>query len=202
MKKDIQTPFTDEVLLADLPAARPYSEISGKYDGILSECMREYREANAARRGLGEKIADLTISLARNLKDGFENIAKWVDSVIPDFDLTRVPEYAYATRSLDGGRHDEVPTKLAFEKQGDGCSLMLDMEITPSGANLKVKLLDELGNDLLPFSLSVRDETGSLLLQNREFRVGAANLKGLERGRYDIVAVAGSRTCEFTMAVE
>ena len=202
MKKNIQTPFTDEVLLADLPAERPYSEISGEYNGLLSECMREYREANVTRQGLGEKIADLTISLARNLKNGFRDIAAWVDSVIPDFDLARVPEYAYATRALDGGRHGEMPTKLAFEKQGEGCSLMLDMEITPSGANLKVKLLDEMGRDLLPFSLSVRDETGSFLLQDREFRVGAANFKGLERGRYDIVAAAGNRMCAFTMAVE
>ena len=202
MKKDIQTPFSDEVLLTDLPAERSYSEIAGKYDELLSECMREYREANAARRGIGEKIADLTISLARNLKNGFGNIAKWVDSVIPEFDLARVPEYACATRSLDGGRHDEVPTKLAFEKQGNGCSMMLDMEITPAAANLKVKLLDEMGHDLLPFTLSVRDENGSILLQDREFRAGAANLRGVERGRYDIVAAAGSRTCAFTVTVE
>ena len=202
MKNDIQTPFTDEELLADLPAERPYSEISGKYDGLLSECMREYREANAARRGLGGKIADLTVSLGKNLKDGFRSIAKWVDSVVPDFDLASTPAYAYATRSLDGGRHDEVPTKLAFEKQGNGCSMMLDMEITPAAANLKVKLLDEMGHDLLPFTLSVRDENGSLLLQDREFRAGAANLKGVERGRYDITAAAGSRTCAFTVTVE
>ena len=202
MKKNIQTPFTDEVLLADLPAERPYSEIAVKYDGLLSECMREYREANATRLGICGKIADLTVSLGKNLKDGFRNIAKWVDSVIPSFDLASVPEYAYATRALDGGRHDEVPTKLAFEKQGDGCSLMLDMECTPAGANLKVKLLDEMGHDLLPFSLSVCDENGSILLQDREFRVGAANLKGVQRGRYDIVAASGSRTCAFTVAVE
>ena len=202
MNKNIQTPFTDEVLLEDLPAERSYSEISGKYAELLSECMREYREANAARRGLGGKIADLTISLARNLKDGFENVAKWVDSVIPEFDFTGVPNYTYSTRAVGDGRSDEAPTKLAFEKQGNGCSMMLDMEVTPSGANLKVKLLDENGHDILPFSLSVRDETGTLLLQNREFRTGAANIKGIERGRYDLSAVAGSRTCEFTVAVE
>ena len=202
MKKNIQTPFTDEVLLADLPAERSYSEIADKYDGLLSECMREYREANATRQGICGKIADLTVSLGKNLKDGFRNIAKWVDSVIPSFDLASVPEYAYATRALDGGRHDEVPTKLAFEKQGDGCSLILDMEFTPAGANLKVKLLDEMGHDLLPFTLSVRDENGSILLQDREFRTGAANLKGVEKGRYDIVAASGSRTCTFTVAVE
>ena len=79
---------------------------------------------------------------------------------------------------------------------------MLDMEVTTSGANLKVRLVDERGHDILPFFLSVRDETGSILLQNREFRAGAANLKGIERGRYDLSAVAGSRTCEFTVAVE
>ena len=203
MKNDIQTPFTDEVLLEDLPAERPYSEISSKYDAILSECMREYREANVARRGLGGKIADLTVSLARNLKDGFENVAKWVDSVIPEFNFTTgVPNYAYSTRAVGDGRSDEVPTKLAFEKQGDGCSLMLDMEVASSGANLKVRLVDESGHDILPFFLSVRDETGTLLLQNREFRTGAANLKGIERGRYDLSAVAGSRTCEFSLAVE
>ena len=202
MKNDIQTPFTDEVLLEDLPAERPYAEISGKYDAILSECMREYRAANAVRRGLGGKIADLTVSLTRNLKDGFENIAKWVDSVIPEFDFTGVPNYAYSTRAVGDGRSDEVPTKLAFEKQGDGCSLMLDMEVASSGANLKVRLVDESGHDILPFFLSVRDETGTLLLQNREFRTGAANLKGIERGRYDLSAVAGSRTCEFSLAVE
>ena len=79
---------------------------------------------------------------------------------------------------------------------------MLDMEVASSGANLKVRLVDESGHDILPFFLSVRDETGTLLLQNREFRTGAANLKGIERGRYDLSAVAGSRTCEFSLAVE
>ncbi len=199
MKNNIQTPFTDAVLLEDLPAERPYSEISGKYVEVLSECMREYREANAARQGLGGKIADLTISLARNLKDGFGNIAKWVDSVIPEFDFVGVPNYMYSTRAVGNGG---APMKLAFEKQGDGCSMMLDMEVSSMGANLKIKLLDENGHDILPFFLSVRDENGTILLQNREFRAGAAIIKGVERGRYDISAVAGSRTCEFTVAVE
>ena len=199
MKNNIQTPFTDAVLLEDLPAERPYSEISGKYVEVLSECMREYREANAARQGLGGKIADLTVSLARNLKDGFGNIAKWVDSVIPEYDIVGVPNYMYSTRAVGNGG---APMKLAFEKQGDGCSMMLDMEVSSMGANLKVKLLDENGHDILPFFLSVRDENGTILLQNREFRAGAAIIKGVERGRYDISAVAGSRTCEFTVAVE
>ncbi len=202
MKNNIQTPFTDAVLLEDLPAERPYSEISGKYVEVLSECMREYREANIASQRFGGKIVDLTVSLARNLKDGFGNFAKWVDSVIPGFDIAGIPNYAYSTRAVGDGRSGEAPTKLAFEKQGDGCSMMLDMEISPSGANLKIKLLDDIGHDVLPFFLSLRDETGAILLQNREFRAGAAVIKGVERGRYEISAVAGSRTCEFTVAVE
>jgi len=200
MEKDIKLPFTQEELLEDLPAERSLSEMPERYRTLFQECLQEYVEN---RRNFGRELADLTVSLAGNLKDGFQNAVKWVDSLIPDFDFAPAPNYAYATRAIGGDGGNEKPTKMSFEKTGDGCSLKIDLELAGSGANVKVAVLDGIGNAILPFSLTVTDvDSGKVLLPRREFTAGAANIKGVKMGRYEIAASAGSAKCDFLMAVE
>ena len=200
MTNDYKIPFTEEDLLKDLPAERSLSEMSERYRTLFQECLQEYRDR---RKSIVKGLADLTISLTRNLKEGFQNVAVWVDSLIPDFELTPVPNYACATRAVGGIASDNVLNRLSFEKLGDGCSLSINVEILPAGANLTVRLLDEDGKALLPFLLTARDmESGEVLLQNREFRVGAAKINGVERGKYELIAFSRQLRCEFTLSVE
>ena len=200
MANDIKLPFTQEELLRNLPAERPLSEMPPRYRTLFQECLQEYR---ASRKHVGRDLADLTVSLARNLKDGFQNAVKWVDSLIPDFDFASTPNYAYATRAIGGGTDGEAVKKFSFEKLGDGCSIAIDVELVPTGANLTMTLRDEEGNVVLPFFLTARDvDSGEILLEDREFTAGAAKINGVERGRYELTASAGRLKCDFSLAVE
>ena len=200
MTNDFTIPFTEEDLLKDLPAERSLSEMPERYRTLFQECLQEYRDS---RKSIGKELSDLTVSLARNLKDGFQNVATWVDSLIPNFDLTPVPNYACATRAIGRSENDKVLNRLAFEKPGDGCSMAIDVEITSAGANLIVRLLDDSGNAVLPFYLTAKDaESGEVLLQNREFSAGAAKINGVERGKYEMIAFSRQLRCEFTLSVE
>ena len=200
MEKDTKLPFTQEDLLENLPAERSLSEMPERYRTLFQECLEEYVES---RRNFGRKLADLTVSLAGNLKDGFQNAVKWVDSLIPDFDFAPAPNYAYATRAVGGGANGGVVKKFSFEKPGNGCSILIDVEIVSAGANLVVKLIGDDGNAILPFSLTVRDsDSGATLLQNREFTAGAAKLNGVERGKYELMASANGVNCDFSLVVE
>lgn len=203
METEKTLPFAQEDLLKDLPERRSYAEISGQYGALLSECVQEYGEVAARRSRPARLLADLTVSLARNLKDGFGKVAKWVDTLIPDFDLAPAPDYAYATRAIGTAGEGAAAARLSFEKPGRDGSLKLDLELAPSGANLQARLLDDDGNAVRPFFLTVTDaDSGEELLSRREFTVGAANLKGVKRGRYVITASAGRRACDFSLTVE
>ena len=203
MENNVKLPFSQEDLLRDLPKERSYAEISGKYDSLLSQCMREFRKNASANMNIGKKLAEVSISLGRDIRAGIENVARWVDSVLPDFSFEATPNLAYATRALGADGRSDSPVKLAFEKSGDGCSLRIDMEVMSSGANLKIRLLDSVGNAISPFSLSVTDaESGEVLLAGREFKTGAANVKGVKKGMYEISALAGSLECGISLAVE
>ena len=200
MANDIKLPFTQEELLENLPAERLLSEMPTRYRTLFQECLQEYR---VSRRHVGKDLADLTVSLARNLKDGFQNAVKWVDSLIPDFDLTPAPRYEYATRAIGGSANGETPKKFSFEKPGNGCSIVIDVELVPTGANLVVKLIGDDGNAVLPFFMTVRDcDSGTSLLQNRKFTYGAAKLNGVERGKYELIASGNGVNCDFSLVVE
>lgn len=200
MTNDFKIPFTEEDLLKDLPSERSLSEMPERYVTLFQECLQEYRDG---KKSIVKELADLTISLTRNLEEGFQNVAVWVDSVIPDFDLTPVPNYAYATRAIEGSASDEALKRLSFEKFGDGCSMAIDVEIMPAGANLTIRLLDDNGKAILPFSLTASDvESGKVLLQNREFRAGAAKINGAERGKYELIAFSKQLRCAFILSVE
>ena len=200
MEKDIKLPFTQEELLKNLPAERSLSEMPERYRVHFQECLKEYVES---RRNLGKELADMTVSLAGSLKEGFQNAVKWVDSLVPDFDFAPAPNYAYATRAIGGGANRGVAKKFSFEKPGDECSILIDVEIASTGANLMVKLIGGDGNAVLPFFLTVRDsDSGKVLLQNREFAAGAAKLNGVERGRYELIASGKGVNCDFSLVVE
>ena len=200
MTNDLKIPFTAEELLKDLPAERSLSEMPERYRTLFQECLQEYRDS---RKSIVKGLADLTISLTRNLKEGFQNVAVWVDSLIPDFELTPVPNYACVTRAVGGVTSDEALKRLSFEKFGDGCSMSIDVEIMPIGANLTIRLLDDNGKAILPFSLTASDvESGKVLLQNREFRAGAAKINGVERGKYELIAFSTQLRCAFILSVE
>ena len=78
-------PFDEKDLLKDLPAERSETEIVGEYRTLFAECMKEYDLAMGAP--CRAEAADLTVSLVRGLKDGFLRFAKWVDTLIPEFDV-------------------------------------------------------------------------------------------------------------------
>lgn len=200
MITEIDIPFTEEELLQNLPAQRSPSEMPARYRELFQECMQEYRDS---KQSIVKELADLTISLSKGLKEGFQNVAVWVDSLIPNFDSTQDINYAYATRAIGQGAGCESVSSLSFEKLGEGCSMSIDIEIMSGGADLIVRLLDDEGKVVLPFFLSARDaESGEVLLQNREFTSGAAKINGVERGRYELTSFSNQLRCDFTLSVE
>lgn len=203
MTENASFPLDIDELIRSLPPRRERADVASLHQNYIDMCVGDFRQMAAMNRPCRRRLADLTVSLTRNLKDGFANVAKWVDSLIPDFDVVPTPSYAYATRALVGGESCEAPTKMSFEKPGDGCSLGVDLEIANSGANVMVRLLDNDGNAILPFSLAVRDsDSGKVLLQNREFTSGAAKLNGVEQGKYELIASANGVNCDFSLVVE
>ena len=203
MKENEKLPFDIDEIVRSLPPRQECADASRDHQDYIKMCVNDFKQLIAAHRPWYRGLADLTVSLTRNLKDGFENVVKWGDSLIPDFDLSSAPNYACATRAIGGGRENGTPTKLSFEKFGDGCSLKVELEVASSGGNLNVRLLDDAGNAILPFSLTVTDaESGKVLLPCREFKAGTATIKGIEIGRYEIVASSGSVKCDFWLTVE
>jgi hypothetical protein len=200
METSMILPFDEKDLLKNLPVERSETEISGEYKALFAECMKEYDLAMEVPRRA--RAVDLTVSLARGLKDGVLNVAKWVDTLIPEFDIM-VSACSYATRALDNHASDNAPSLLSFEKPADNGFLRIDMEVAPSGADVKMRLLDAMDRPILPFSLTVADaDSGEILLAGRRFSSGAASIKGMKKGRYDVVADGGICKCGFTMAVE
>lgn len=203
MTENSKLPFDlDEVVRCLPPLEESGCAVSGRKD-YIDMCVRDFRQMAGMQHSSRPALADLTISLTRSLKDGFENVAKWVDSIMPDFDLSPCANYAYATRAIGDHTEDRGPTRLSFERHGEGCSMKIDLEIAPSGANMKARLLDDDGNAILPFTMTVNDaDSGEALLLDREFRSGAACIKGVKKGRYDIVLSSGRRKSELSLAVD
>lgn len=203
MTENTRFPLDFEEIVRSLPPRRERADVASMHPDYIDMCVGDFRQMVAMNRPCRRRLADLTVSLTRNLKDGFANVAKWVDSLIPDFDIAPVPNYACATRALGDGGSCEAPAKMSFEKPGDGCSLGIDLEVTSFGANVKVRLLNDEGNAILPFSLTVRDaDSGASLLKDREFTSGAAKLNGVERGKYELLASGNGVNCDFSMVVE
>lgn len=203
MTETTKLPFDLDDVVRSLPPRRECPDYADGHKDYIDMCVRDFRQQVEGLRPWHSQLADLTVSLAHNLRDGFRNVAKWVDSLIPEFDIAPAPNYAYATRAIGGDAGDAAPTRMSFEKLGDGCSVVIDIEVAPAGANLTMKLRDDDGNAILPFSLTVRDvDSGTVLLQNREFATGAAKLNGVERGRYELTASAGCLNCDFSLVVE
>lgn len=195
--------FNIDGIVRDLPPRQERLDVAAKHQDYIDLCVRDFWRMISNQRPLSRDFVDLTISLARNLKGGFAGIAKWIDSLIPDIDLASKPEYAFATRAIGSTGVDSTPRKMTFEKLGDGCSLGIEIEMKDSVANVKLWLLDDAGNTILPFSLSVRDvDSGKMLLERREFKVGSAKFNGVARGRYELIAFAGRLNCNFVLAVE
>lgn len=203
MTEDMRFPLDLEEIIRSLPPRRERADVASMHQDYINMCVEDFRQMVAKNRPCQRRLADLTVSLTRNLKDGFANVVKWVDSIIPDFDFAPAPNYAYATRALGDGEGCRAPTKMSFEKPGDGCSLDVDLEIADSGANIKVRLLDDDGDSILPFFLTVRDsDSGVILLQDREFTAGAAKLNGVERGKYELIASGDGVNCDFSLVIE
>lgn len=205
MTETTKLPFDLDDVVRSLPPRRECPDYADGHKDYIDMCVRDFRQQVEGLRPWHSQLADLTVSLAHNLRDGFRNVAKWVDSLIPEFDIAPAPNYAYATRAIGGGRPGlaESPTKLSFEKRGEGCSLKIDVDVASAGTDLKVRMLDDAGNSVAPFFLSVTDaDSDEELLPRREFAVGAATLKGVKVGRYNIVATSGSAFCGFLLAVE
>lgn len=149
-----------------------------------------------------KRISDLTISLAGEMKEGFRNFATWVKDLVPTFDLTPA-SYAYATRALVTESPVSTPTRLSFNKTGENCILKLSLDIKPMGADVEVIQLDKTGVAVYPFSLTVKDsDTGDTLLNGKEFKFGAAVIRGVKKGRYKFVTYSINKKCEFSLTVE
>ena len=156
MNEETKLPFDLDEIVRSLPPRRESIDFASQNQEYIDMCVNDFMQMIGKRRSLSGQLADLTVSLTRTLKDAFGNVAKWADTLVPDFDVVPLPNCAYATRSVGAGSVDEEPTKLSFEKMGDGCLLKIEVEVASDGANLKARLLDDEGNAMLPFFVTVR----------------------------------------------
>lgn len=199
-------PFSTKLLLQGLPKERSLAEIRDKYRNLISECTQEYSRGCEDVLSMGLKgLSKLTISLAKDITSQFGRLIEWSDDLIPAF-----PVRPYAVMPLCSMRSvfpSETPPSdrrdsYEFQKRGDDCLAQICLEVKGSVLDMTVSLLDDETLPILPFSLTILDkETERILLDGKEFRNGAARLRGIERGEYRICCEQGTRKCDFALTV-
>ena len=144
---------------------------------------------------------EMIITLAGFYSTGWARNVKCAETVKPELPAAMRP--ACATRAMGGASAAEAPSKLSFVKRGEECSLKIELSVLGSGADVGLKLISHEGEPILPFSLSVLDDgSGEVLLEKREFRSGAAVLRGVQRGVYLVKAEGRGCICRFSFKVD
>ena len=108
------------------------------------------------------------------------------------------------TRGTRSGEKNSPPPPscIELEKPGVGCVLRTKASYTPGKLDLTLSLLDAQSRQSVPFRLSMRDEAGTLLIDNREFGSGSARINDLKRGTYELTASCPTGTCVTSIQVQ
>lgn len=153
---------------------------------------------------LGNEIFDspeLIVTLAGFYSKGWYRNVRYAATVTPESSVEMRP--VCAARALGGVQSVDDASKLSFVKRGEECSLKIELNVRDSGVDVSLKLISHEGNPILPFSISVLDDSsGATLLEKREFMSGAAVLRGVQKGIYLIRAEGRGRICRFSFKVE
>ena len=194
--------------LLECPACRAALELV--HETMLAEKWRNpepaYQSvADSARfYSWGDEIFDppeMIVTLAGFYTNGWSRNVRCAETVAPESSAAMRP--LCATRALGGAPEEDAPSKLSFVKRGEECSLKIELSVLDSGADVSLKLISHEGEPILPFSLSVLDDgSGETLLEKREFRSGAAVLRGVQKGVYLVKAEGRGRICRFSFKVD
>lgn len=195
--------------LLECPACRAALEIV--HETMLADKWRNpepaYQPATGAEYCIytwGDEKFDppeMIITIAGFYSHGWARNVKCAETVTPEFSAAMRP--ACATRALGGDLAEDAPSKLSFVKRGEECSLKIELSVLDSGADVSLQLISHEGEPILPFSLSVLDDgSGEVLLEKREFRSGAAVLRGVQKGVYLVRAEGRGRICRFSFKVD
>lgn len=194
--------------LLECPACRAALEIV--HETMLAEKWRNpesaYQFVTDSERvySWGDEIFDppeMIVTLAGFYSKEWSRNVRCAETVMPDFSVGMRP--VCATRALGATSAGDAPSKLSFVKRGEECSLKIELSVLDSGADVSLKLITHEGEAILPFSLSVLDDgSGETLLEKREFRSGAAVLRGVQKGVYLVKAEGRGRICRFSFKVD
>lgn len=195
--------------LLECPACRAALEIV--HETMLAEKWRNpepayqsVAEAECRVYSWGDETFDppeMIVTLAGFYTNGWSRNVRCAETVTPEFSAAMRP--LCATRALGGAQTGDAPSKLSFVKRGEECSLKIELSVLDSGADVSLRLISHEGEPILPFSLSVLDDgSGETLLEEREFRSGAAVLRGVQKGVYLVKAEGRGRICRFSFKVD
>ena len=194
--------------LLECPACRAALEIV--HETMLAEKWRNpesaYQFVTDSERvySWGDEIFDppeMIVTLAGFYSNEWSRNVRCAETVTPEFSAGMRP--LCATRALGVTSAGDAPSKLSFVKRGEECSLKIELSVLDSGADVSLKLISHEGEPILPFSLSVLDDgSGEILLEKREFRSGAAVLRGVQKGVYLVKAEGRGRICRFSFKVD
>ena len=194
--------------LLECPTCRAALEIV--HETMLADKWRNpepaYQSVTDSERvySWGDEIFDppeMIVTLAGFYSKEWSRNVRCAETVMPEFSAGMRP--LCATRALSGAPAGNAPSKLSFVKRGEECSLKIELSVLDSGADVSLKLISHEGEPILPFSLSVLDDgSGETLLEKREFRSGAAVLRGVQKGVYLVKAEGRGRICRFSFKVD
>ena len=194
--------------LLECPTCRAALEIV--HETMLAEKWRNpepaYQTIRDSERvySWGDEIFDppeMIVTLAGFYSNEWSRNVRCAETVTPEFSAGMRP--LCATRALGVTSAGDAPSKLSFVKRGEECSLKIELSVLDSGADVSLKLISHDGEPILPFSLSVLDDgSGETLLEKREFRSGAAVLRGVQKGVYLVKAEGRGRICRFSFKVD
>lgn len=193
-----------EKIFDDLPSFRSEEEIRSLYAKQINDAKARYNLAIdnriEKRVSLATRAIDAVIKLYHNAKGDIAELLEQSANVTSR--LIPLPDAALAfTRSITKETKDS--TQILIEKGGDDCTIAAKLLSKGSVADLELSLQSSDAIPILPFTLQIKDsENGEVLLPERQFTTGAATIKGLTSGIYEINAKSEDLRASLTIKID
>lgn len=194
-----QGPLTAKQIFDNLPPPLSERELRSLY-GASMERMRTLAHEALAH----PSTADVAVATVKRAGQGLLRLLDHAADVVAEA-LQPCPAPAFAASRALGAVKTETAgaTCVRMGRKTDSCQLIVTVEASAGGQDMRIRLEDLAGHLLSPMALTVGDaETGKILLSNKAFQSGEALLRKVEPGEYAILAECGDNGANMTIRIE
>ena len=178
------------------------SEIDQRYGYLMQDIHERLSQKYPKPHPLVDKAGSIVIKLLKPLQSFTAAVSQDIQILTAACGTMHPAVATRSTQTDKHAEHEDVPSAMAFEREGQNCKCRMMAEYKESSLNLSFQITSPDGMPLVPFNVTAVDENNTVLLSDKRFESEIAEINGVEPGLYEFTLKTGNAVGAVEVAVE